>query len=59
MYSEYIYCKEKLVREDVNAKKQFPHSFHCLGLVLHCPWHGPQALSADRLPKIIGLENKY
>lgn len=59
MYSVYIYCKDKLVREDVNAEKQFPHSSFCLGLALLCPWHGPQAQSGDRLPKIIGLKNKY
>lgn len=50
MYRAYIYCKEKLSREKADPKKiyiYFPHSSHCLGLEMICPWRGPQALRVE------------
>lgn len=58
MYSVYIHCKEKLGREEVDAEKQLPHSSHCLGPGLICPWHGLQALSVQ-IPSPKMMDNKY
>lgn len=60
MYSVYIYCKEKLGREEVDAGKTIS-PFLLLpraGAELSLAW-APGTESGDTLPKIIGLENKY